>query len=57
MYLDAAGKPVIVFNSFSSAFDVLERRANNYSDRPRSVMAQDILSKGLLLAFMNCDGR
>jgi ribosome-associated translation inhibitor RaiA len=57
MYLDAAGKHVIVFNSFNSAFDILERRANNYSDRPRFVMAQDILSKGLLLAFMNYDGR
>ncbi|KAI0251113.1 cytochrome P450, partial [Lactifluus subvellereus] len=56
MYLDAAGKPVIVFNSFNSAFDVLERRANNYSDRPRFIMAQDVLSKGLLLAFMNYDG-
>jgi hypothetical protein len=57
MYLDAAGKPIIIFNSFKSAFDVLERRASNYSDRPRLVMAQDILSKGLNLAFMNYDTR
>jgi hypothetical protein len=57
MYLDAAGKPVIVFNSFKSAFDVLECRASNYSDRPRLIMGHDILSKGLNLAFMSYDAR
>jgi hypothetical protein len=57
MYLDAAGKPIIVFNSFKSAFDVLESRTNNYSDRPRFIMTEDILGKGLLMAFMNYDAR
>ncbi|KAI9450255.1 cytochrome P450 [Russula earlei] len=53
MYLDAAGQPTIVFNSLKSAFDLLERRASNYSDRPRLVMAQEILSNGLVFALMN----
>jgi hypothetical protein len=53
MYLDAAGQPTIVLNSIKSTFDLLERRANNYSDRPRLVMAQEILSNGLMFSLMN----
>ena len=53
MYLDAAGEPTIVFNSMKSAFEFLERRASNSSGRPRSVVAQDIINKGLGLAFMD----
>ena len=53
MYLDAAGSPTIVFNSLKPAVELLERRSNNYSDRPRLIMAQEILSKGLVMAFMN----
>jgi hypothetical protein len=52
MYLDAAGQPTIVLNSFKSSIELLERRAINYSDRPRLIMAQDILSQGLLLSLM-----
>jgi hypothetical protein len=32
MYLDVAGQPAVVCNSLKSAFEVLERRASNYSD-------------------------
>jgi len=53
MYLDAAGQPTIVFNSLKSTYELLERRASNYSDRPRLVMAQEIFSNGLLLSLMN----
>ena len=53
MYLDAAGQPTIVLNSIKSAFDLLEHRANNYSDRPRAIMAQEFLSNGLLVGLMN----
>ena len=53
MYLDAAGQPTIVLNSIKSTFDLLERRANNYSDRPRLIMAQEILSNGLMFSLMN----
>jgi hypothetical protein len=53
MYLDAAGQPTIVINSFKSAFDLLEHRANNYSDRPRLIMAQEILSNGLMFFMMS----
>jgi len=53
MYLDAAGQPTIVLNSFKSALDLLEHRASNYSDRPRLIMVQEIISNGLLFGFMN----
>lgn len=53
MYLDVFGKPIIVFNSLKSAYDVLERRASNYSGRPRRIVAQEILNRGLGLALMD----
>ena len=53
MYLDAAGQPTIVLNSLKSAFDLLEHRASNYSDRPRLIMAQEIMSNGLMFFLMN----
>jgi hypothetical protein len=53
MYLDAAGKPTIVFNSMKSAFEFLERRAGNSSGRPRSILANDIIHKRLGLVFMD----
>jgi hypothetical protein len=57
MYLDAAGQPLVVFNSLKSAFELLERRSANYSDRPRFIMAQEILSGGLLFSMMHHDDR
>ena len=55
MYLDGAGQPIVVFNSLKSAFELLERRSGNYSDRPRFIMAQEILSGGLMLGLMGHD--
>jgi hypothetical protein len=53
MYLDAVGKPTIVFNSMKSAFDVLERRASNSSGRPRFIVAQEIVNSGIGLSLMD----
>lgn len=57
MYLDGAGQPVIVCNSLKSAFALLERRSGIYSDRPRLIMAQEILSGGLLFPLLNQNDR
>lgn len=57
MYLNGAGQPVVVCNSLKSAFEIFERRSANYSDRPRFVMAQEILSGGLLFSLMNYGDR
>jgi hypothetical protein len=53
MYLDAAGKPTIIFNSMKSAFKFLEHRASNSSGHSRSIVANDIINKGLGLAFID----
>ena len=52
VYLTALGQPVIVFNSLKAASELLDRRANIYSDRPRLIMANEILSGGLFNAFL-----
>ena len=57
MYLDGAGQSIVVCNSLKSAFDLLERRSGNYSDRPRFIMANEILNGGLLLALMEYGDR
>ncbi|KAI0294618.1 cytochrome P450 [Multifurca ochricompacta] len=53
MHLDAMGRQTIVFNSLKSAYNVLERRAGNYSGRPRFIIVQEVLSKGLGVVLMD----
>ena len=57
MYLNGAGKPIIVCNSLKSAFELLDRRSANYSDRPRLIMVQEIISGSPWLGLMNNDDR
>ena len=57
MYLDGAGQPIVVCNSLNSAYELLERRSSNYSDRPRFIMANEILNGGLLFALMKHNDR
>jgi hypothetical protein len=57
MYLNVAGQPVVVLNSLKSSYDLLERRAINYSDRPRYIMVQEIMSQDLLLSVMRFGDR
>jgi hypothetical protein len=53
MYLNALGQPIIVLNSLKVAFELLDRRANLYSDRPQLIVASGILSGSLFTAFMS----
>ncbi|KAH9996758.1 cytochrome P450 [Russula vinacea] len=53
MYLNAFGQPIIVLHSLKAAFELFDRRANIYSDRPRFVVGQDILCGGLFTALMS----
>ena len=55
MYLNAAGQPTVMLNSLKSSYELLERRSVNYCDRPRYIMAHEIMSQGLLLASMRFD--
>src|SRR5580693_1962056 len=52
MYLNALGQPIIVLNSLKSASELLDRRTNIYSDRPRVIVGHEILCGGLFSAFM-----
>lgn len=52
MYLNALGQPILVINSLKTAFELLDRRASIYSDRPRAVVAHEILCGGLFTAFI-----
>ena len=53
MYLDGAGQPIVMCNSLKSVYELLERRSGNYSDRPRFIMAQEILNGGLLISLIS----
>jgi len=57
MYLNAAGQPTIVLNSLKSSYELLERRSINYNDRPRYIMAHEIMTQGLLFATMRFEDR
>ncbi|VDC00549.1 unnamed protein product [Peniophora sp. CBMAI 1063] len=50
--VSAAGQPMVVLNSRDSAIELLDRRASIYSDRPRKIVANDILCDSLLLPLL-----
>lgn len=51
IYLNAAGQPTVILNSQKVAADLLDRRARIYSDRPRFIVACEIMTGGLLTVF------
>ena len=52
IYVSAAGQSMVVLNSRKSAIELLDQRARIYSDRPRKIVANDILCDGLLLPLL-----
>lgn len=56
-YLDGAGQPIVMCNSLKSAYELLEHRSSNYSDRPHLIVAQDYLNGGVLFALMSYNDR
>ena len=52
MYLNASGQSIMVINSLKAATELLDRRANVYSDRPRMIVTNEILSGGLFVTFI-----
>ncbi|KAI9464785.1 cytochrome P450 [Russula earlei] len=52
VYLRVLGRSVIVLNSQKAAADLLGRRARNYSDRPRFIVASEILTGGMEVSFL-----
>ena len=53
MYLNALGQPILFLNSLKAAAELLDRRANIYSGRPRLIMAQEIISGNFIFSFLN----
>jgi hypothetical protein len=51
VYFNVFGQPLLVLNSQRVAADLLDRRAGIYSDRPRNIVAGDILTGGLFMVF------
>ncbi|KAF9557275.1 cytochrome P450 [Agrocybe pediades] len=49
--LNMAGQPIVVLSTFKTTADLLDRRSNLYSDRPRLIMASEILTGGIFMVF------
>jgi hypothetical protein len=43
MYLNAFGQPIVVLQSLKAVFELLHKRANIPSDRPRYIVAHEVL--------------
>ncbi|KAH9059541.1 cytochrome P450 [Lactarius vividus] len=53
-YLNAMGQPIVVLNTQKAAADLLDHRAEIYSDRPRIIVAGEILCGGLAIPLQTC---
>ncbi|TDL15489.1 cytochrome P450 [Rickenella mellea] len=51
IYITVAGQGMLILNSHKVAADLLDRRAAIYSDRPRLIVASEILTGGVLIPF------
>lgn len=54
-YLNMAGVPLIVLNTVSAAVELLEKRSNHSSDRPRFIVTNEFMAKGLVVGFTQFD--
>jgi hypothetical protein len=52
VYLNVLGRSIIILNSQKAAADLLGRRAKIYSDRPRFIVAAEILTGGMEISFL-----
>ncbi|PVG03918.1 cytochrome P450 [Serendipita vermifera] len=53
IYLTALGQPIYLINSFNTATELLDKRAMIYSDRPGSVMANELVGWKLSPALIS----
>lgn len=51
VYMNVIGKPYIIINSYEVARELLEKRGQKYSDRPRFVMAGELVGLGIQTAL------
>ncbi|KAJ7835225.1 cytochrome P450 [Mycena leptocephala] len=51
IHISIAGQPMLIMNSHKTAADLLDRRASIYSDRPRLLVASELLTGSLMIPF------
>ncbi|TFK45744.1 cytochrome P450 [Heliocybe sulcata] len=57
MHLSALGRHLIILSSLDAARDLLEKRSNVYSDRPRFTMISDLMGWDWAIQFMSYGAR
>jgi len=57
MHLSMAGQPLIILSTHQAAHDLLSKRSARYSDRPRMVMAGELVTKGMHMLLRPYDDR
>lgn len=51
LHLNLLGTPIIVLNTAKAVEDLLEKRSNMYSARPKFIMAGELATRNLVVAF------
>ncbi|KAJ7653935.1 cytochrome P450 [Mycena polygramma] len=51
VHINVAGQSILIMNTHKVAADLLDRRGSIYSNRPRWIVASEILTGGLLMVF------
>ena len=51
--ITAFGQRIVILNTHKATADLLDKRAANYSDRPRNVVASEILGGGMVLPLLD----
>ncbi|KAI1385914.1 putative cytochrome P450 [Hypoxylon trugodes] len=57
MHLSMGGQPMIVLSTHQAAHDLLSKRSARYSDRPRMVMAGELVTRGMHMLLRQYDDR
>ncbi|EIM82227.1 cytochrome P450, partial [Stereum hirsutum FP-91666 SS1] len=51
IYLNVAGQPLVVISSQKIVGDLLNRRSKTYSDRPKNIVPNELMTGGMLITF------
>ncbi|KAF8876756.1 cytochrome P450 [Infundibulicybe gibba] len=57
IHLNIFGRPLIILNSMKATTELLDKRSANYSDRPRLIMADELVGLNWDLAHMHYSDR
>lgn len=51
MHFNVAGQSIVILSTYEAAHELLNRRSSKFSDRPRMVMAGELVCKGMHILF------